>query len=65
LSVTPQHHHPPRARNTTLYIFLCYFGPTNPEFDMLHYHIALICYIAFVLLHCFDMLHFFCSAALL
>jgi hypothetical protein len=23
---------------------------------VLHYHIALICYVAFVLLHCFDML---------
>jgi hypothetical protein len=28
-------------------------------FDMLHYHIALICYIAFVLLHFYDMLHCF------
>jgi hypothetical protein len=25
---------------------------------MLHCHIALICYIAFVLLHCFDVLHY-------
>jgi hypothetical protein len=30
---------------------------------MLHYHISLICYIAFVLLHCFDMLH--CHIALI
>jgi hypothetical protein len=40
----------PRAHNDTWYIFLYYFGPTNLEFDMLHYHIALICY---TLLHCF------------
>jgi hypothetical protein len=37
--------------------FLCHFWPTNPEFDVLHCHIAFICYIAFVLLHCFDMLY--------
>jgi hypothetical protein len=37
-----------------LHIFLCHFGPTNLEFDMLHRHIALICY---SLLHCFDMLY--------
>jgi hypothetical protein len=36
--------------------FPCHFGPTNPEIDMLHCHIALICYIAFFLLHCFYML---------
>jgi hypothetical protein len=42
--------HPPQARKATLYIFLCHFGPINPNFDMLHYHIA------FVLLHCFDVL---------
>jgi hypothetical protein len=37
-------------------IIFCHFGPTNPDFDMLHCHIALICYIAFVLPHCFDVL---------
>jgi hypothetical protein len=31
-----------------LYIFLCHFGPTSPEFDMLYCHIALICYIALI-----------------
>jgi hypothetical protein len=43
--------------------FLCHFGPTNPDFDMLHCHIALICYFAFILLHCFDVLH--CHIALI
>jgi hypothetical protein len=49
-------------RKATLYIFLCHFGPTNPDC-----HIALICYIATslryaallwyaTLPHCFDML---------
>jgi hypothetical protein len=57
-SLNPQCCHPPQARKATiLYIFLCHFGPTNPDFDMLYCHIALICYIAFVLLHCFDVLH--------
>jgi hypothetical protein len=55
--LSPQHHRPPQARKATLYTFLYYFGPTNPDFDMLHCHIALICYIAFVLLHCFDVIH--------
>jgi hypothetical protein len=54
---------PPQARKATLYILLCHFGPTNPDFDMLHWHIALIWYIAFVLLHCFDVLH--CHIALI
>jgi hypothetical protein len=63
-SLSPQRHRPPQARKTIiLYIFLCYFGPTNLDFDMLHCHIALICYIAFVLLHCFDVLH--CHIALI
>jgi hypothetical protein len=62
-SMTLQHHRPPRACNATLYIFLCDFGPTNHKFDMLHCHIALICCIAFVLLHCFNMLH--CHIALM
>jgi hypothetical protein len=31
-----QQHRPPQARNDALYIFLCHFGPTNPDFDMLH-----------------------------
>jgi hypothetical protein len=62
LSQSPQCHPLPQARNATLYIFLCHFGPTNPNFDMLHCHIALICCIATLLLyatlpHCFDMLH--------
>jgi hypothetical protein len=56
-SLSPQCHPPPQARKATLYIFLCHFEPTNPDFDMLHYHVALIFYIAFVLLHCFDVLH--------
>jgi hypothetical protein len=59
LSLSPQRRHPPQARKATLYIFLCHFGPTNPDFDILHCDITLTCYIAFVLLHCF------CSAALL
>jgi hypothetical protein len=54
---------PPQAHKAILYIFLCHFGPTNPDFDMLHYHITLICYIAFVLLYCFDVLH--CHIALI
>jgi hypothetical protein len=45
-------------------IFFCHFGPTNPNFDMLHRHIALICYIALNMSHCFDMLHYFWYAAL-
>jgi glycosyltransferase involved in cell wall biosynthesis len=68
-SLSPQHRRPSRARKAILYIFLCHFRPTNPDFDMLychiafvllhyfdvlHCHIALICYIAFLLLHCFD-----------
>jgi hypothetical protein len=57
------HCRPPQAHKATLYIFLCHFGPTNPDFDMLHYHIALICYIAFILLHCFDVIH--CHIALI
>jgi hypothetical protein len=55
LSSSSSPHHP-RARNATLYIFLCHFGHTNLEFDMLHCDIALMCY---TLLHCF------CFAALL
>jgi hypothetical protein len=43
-------------------IFLCHFGPTNPEFDMLHYHIILIYYIALI---CYTLLHCFCSATFL
>jgi hypothetical protein len=63
-SLSPQCRRPPRARKATvLYIFLCYFGPTNPDFDMLHCHIAFICYITFILLHCFDVLH--CHIALI
>jgi hypothetical protein len=45
-SLSPQSRHPPQARKATMYIFLCHFGPTNPDFDMLHCHIALIWYIA-------------------
>jgi hypothetical protein len=44
------------ACNTTLYIFLYHFRYRNTEFDMLHYHIALICY---------KLLHYFCSTTLL
>jgi hypothetical protein len=55
-SLSSQRHRPPRAHKVTLYIFLCSFGPTNPDFDMLHCHIALISCIAFVLLQCFDVL---------
>jgi hypothetical protein len=62
-SLCPQCRHPPQARKATLYIFLCHFGPTNSDFDMLHYHIALIWYITFGLLHCFDVLH--CHIALI
>jgi hypothetical protein len=63
-SLSLQRRSPPQAHKATLYSFLCHFGPTNLDFDMLHYHIALICYIyAFVLLHCFDMLH--CHIALI
>jgi hypothetical protein len=63
-SLSPLRHHSPQARKATiLYIFLCHFGPTNPDFDMLHCHIALICYIAFVLLHYYDVLH--CHIALI
>jgi hypothetical protein len=39
-SLIPQWHHPPQACKATLYIFLCHFGPTNPD---------LICYIATLL----------------
>jgi hypothetical protein len=46
LSLSWQHHCPPQARKDTLNIFLCHFGPTNPDFDVLHCHISLICYIA-------------------
>jgi hypothetical protein len=62
-SMTPLTPHCPWARNTTLYIFLCHFVPTNPKFDTLHCHIALICYIDFVLWRCFDMLY--CHIALI
>jgi hypothetical protein len=63
-SLSLQRRYPPQTRKATiLYIFPCHFGPTNPDFDMLHCHIALICYIAFVLLHCFDVLH--CHIALI
>jgi hypothetical protein len=70
-SLSSQHHRPPRAHNAILLLeparlhcfFLSYFGPTNPNFDMLHCHIALICCIVFVLLHCFDVLH--CHIALI
>jgi hypothetical protein len=63
-SFHPQRCRPPQAQNATLYIFLCHFGPTNPDFDML------VCYIATLfwcttLSHWFDMLHCFCSATLL
>jgi hypothetical protein len=40
------------------------FRPTNPDFDMLHCHITLICYITFNMSHCFDMLHCFWYATL-
>jgi hypothetical protein len=63
VSLSPQRRRPPQARKATLYIFLCHFGPTNPDFDTLHCHIALICYIAFVLLQCFDVLY--CHIALI
>jgi hypothetical protein len=44
LSLSPQRRRPPQtSKAIILYIFLCHFGPTNPDFDMLHYHIALIC----------------------
>jgi hypothetical protein len=66
-AIEPDH---PLARNviiltkpTRLHCIFCHFGPTNLDFDMLHCHIALICYIAFVLLHCFDVLH--CHIALI
>jgi hypothetical protein len=62
-SLSLQHRRPPQSRKATLYIFLCHFWPTNPDFDMLHCHIDLICYIAFVLLHCFNVLH--CHIALI
>jgi hypothetical protein len=62
-SLSLQCRRPSQARKATLYIFLYHFGPTNHDFDMLHYHIALICYIALILLHCFDMLH--CHIALI
>jgi hypothetical protein len=39
------------------YIVYISLWPTNPDFDMLHCHIAFICHIAFVLLYYFDMLH--------
>jgi hypothetical protein len=56
-SLNPQCRRPPQARKATLYIFLCHFGPTNPYFGILHCHITLICYIAFVQLNCFNVLH--------
>jgi hypothetical protein len=68
ISLSPQHHRAPRSHNATLYIFLCPFGPTKPEFhmlhcfDMLHCHIDLICYIALIF---YTLLHFFCSTILL
>jgi hypothetical protein len=62
-SPSPQFRHLHQARKATLYIFLCHFGPTNPDFHMIHCHIALISYIAFILLHCFDVLH--CHTALI
>jgi hypothetical protein len=58
-SLSPQRQRLPQARKATIfYIFLCHFGPRNPDFDMLHCHNALICYNAFVLLHCFAVLHY-------
>jgi hypothetical protein len=62
ISLSPQHHRAPRSHNATLYIFLCPFGPTKPEFHMLHCHIDLICYIALIF---YTLLHFFCSTILL
>jgi hypothetical protein len=53
----------PNPQGYNIVYFLCHFGPTNPDFDMLHCHIALICYISFVPLHCFDVLH--CHIALI
>jgi hypothetical protein len=50
-SLSLQRRRPPQARKATMYIFLCHFGPINLDFDMLHCHVALICYIAFILLH--------------
>jgi hypothetical protein len=48
-----------RPRNATLYIFLCHYAPTNPKFDMPHWHIALICYIVLI---CYTLLLFCCIA---
>jgi hypothetical protein len=70
-SMTLQHRHPPQARNATLCIFLCYFGPTNPEFDPQLWHatlllfccIDLICYIATLLWYGTFLL--FCCIALI
>jgi hypothetical protein len=51
-------------------IFFCHFGPTNPNFDMLHCHIALICYIAILLwyatllLFCYISLMFYIATLL-
>jgi hypothetical protein len=53
-SLSPQRCRPPQACNATLYIFLCHFGPTNPDFNMLHCHIALICYI---ILFCYILIY--------
>jgi hypothetical protein len=68
--LSPQHHRPPQARKATLYIFLCHFGPTNPDFDILHClcsaallwcatlpHFLDMLHCLYNMSHCFDMLH--------
>jgi hypothetical protein len=63
-SLSPQRRCPPQAcRATIFYIFLCHVGPTNPDFHMLHYHIALMCYIA--TLHWYATLPLTCRIALI
>jgi hypothetical protein len=42
--------------NNIVYLSMSFWAYKS-WFDMLHCHTGLICYIAFVLLHCFDVLH--------
>jgi hypothetical protein len=57
LSLSPQRHHRPQARNATLYIFLCHFGPIDLDFDMLHCFCSTALFWCATLSHWFDILH--------
>jgi hypothetical protein len=65
-SLSMQHRRPPQARNgTILYILLCHFWPTNPDFDMLHCFCSAALFWCATLPHCFGMLHCLQNIALL